>query len=153
MKLQRTFSCIAGVLIASGLAASQALAGQRPVQCDLVIEVNALRGGSPTVVSNGTKDITAKARIAKGSAVDGTTIDTQLMLEAISSMGTTSYTSDPNHLIRLGIGKGGQGQKVTMTVPKCQVGEFVRFRAKFFGNEADGDYCESDWAQITKTCN
>jgi len=151
MKLQRTFSCIAGVLIAGGLAASQAFAGERPVQCDLVIEVNALRGGSPTVVSNGTKDITAKARIAKGSAVDGTTIDTYLMLEAISSMGTNTYTS--TNTIRLGIGKGGWGQKVTMDVPRCQSGEFVKFTAKFYGNEKDGDYCESEPAQITKTCN
>jgi len=151
MKLQRTFSCIAGVLIAGGLAASQAFAGQRPVQCDIEIEVNALRGGSPTVVSNGTKDITAKARISKGSAPDGTTIDTYLMLEAISSMGTTTYTS-PN-TIRLGVGKGGQGQKVTMNVPRCQNGEFVAFTAKFYGNEADGDYCESNTARITKTCN
>ncbi len=152
MKLQRTFSCIAGVLIAGGLAASQAFAGERPVQCDLEIEVNALRGGSPTVVSNGTKDITAKARIAKGSAVDGTTIDTYLMLEAISSMGTTTYDSHPT-TIRLGIGKGGWGQKVTMNVPRCQNGELVAFTAKFYGYEQDGDYCESNTARITKTCN
>jgi len=153
MKLQRTFSCIAAVLIAGGIAASQAFAGQRPVQCDLEIEINALRGGSPTAPSGGTKDITAKARIAKGSAPDGTTIDVQLQIETVyMSQVTDTYVSDPNHLIRLGIGKGGQGQKVTMNVPVCRPGDFVMFQAKFFGNEADGDYCESPVRQITKTC-
>jgi hypothetical protein len=150
MKLQRTFCCITGVLIAAGFAASQASAGTK-TGCDLVIEINALRGGSPTAPSNGTKDITAKARIAKGTALEGTTIDTQLQIDTIyNGLVTDTQTTGP---IRLGIGKGGQGDKLTMKVPACTPGDLVSFEATFFGPDpVTGDECRGT-ERISKTCN
>ena len=47
MTFRSTITYLSGVLIACGIAASQASA-QDPV-CTLQIEINALRGGSPTV--------------------------------------------------------------------------------------------------------
>jgi hypothetical protein len=151
MKLQRTFSCITGVLLAAGLAASQASAGVKPPICDFEIEINALRGGSPTVSPGGTKDITAKARIAKGTALDGTTIDVQLRVETIYN-GSVFDSQTAGRTIRLGIGKGGQGDKLTMNVPQCSAGSFVAFEATFFGVDGDGDECKAT-SRITKSCN
>jgi len=148
MKLQRMFSCIMGVCIAVGFAASQATAGTNPPECDFVIEINALRGGSPTVTVNSTKDITAKARIAKGTAVSGTTIDTQLRIDAID--GTQVIDTKFAGPIRLGVGKGGQGAKLRMSIPQCNSG-MIAFEARFSGQDNDGDQCEAK-RRITKDC-
>jgi hypothetical protein len=150
MKLQRIFSCITGVFIAVGFAASQANAGVEPPVCDFVIEINALRGGSPTVSAPGTKDITAKARIAKGTAVDGTTIDTQLRIEARD--GSTGNLVGPAQFagpIRLGVGRGGQGAKLRMPIDSCDI--TVKFTATFSGLDDDGDQCTAS-RSIIKTC-
>lgn len=150
MKLQRVFSCITGVFIAVGFVASQAGAGTEPPVCDFAIEINALRGGSPTTPFglNATKDITAKARIAKGSAVSGTTIVTQLRIDAID--GITIIDTKLRYPITLGVGKGGQGDKVTMDVPQCNSGS-IEFKATFSGKDDDGDQCTAT-RSITKTC-
>jgi hypothetical protein len=150
MKLQRIFGCTLGALIAVGFAASQANAGAEPPVCDFVIEINALRGGSPTVSAPGTKDITAKARIAKGTAVSGTTIDTQLRIEARD--GQTGNLVGPAQFagpIRLGVGKGGQGAKLRMPIETCNV--TVDFTATFSGLDDDGDQCTRS-RTITKAC-
>lgn len=49
MKLQRTFTFIAGVFFAVGFAASQASAGAPSTECSFEIEVNALRAGAKTI--------------------------------------------------------------------------------------------------------
>ena len=150
MKLQRMFCCITGAFIAVGFAASQAGAGTEPPVCDFAIEINALRGGSPTTPfgPGATKNITAKARIAKGSAVDGTTIVTQLRIEAIDD-GRVIDTK-ASFPITLGVGKGGQGDKLTMEIPQCSAGS-IDFTATFAGQDDDGDQCTAS-RTITKTC-
>jgi hypothetical protein len=151
MKLQRTFSCITGVIFAVGFVASQAVAGTMPPECDFVIEINALRGGSPTVTVNTSKDITAKARISKGTAVSGTVIDTTLTIEMDDGgvlFGKVVSPKSPN--IRLGVGKGGQGDKVRMLVTQCNSGS-IDFIATFFGPDEDGDLCTAT-RTLNKTC-
>ena len=150
MKLQRMFCCITGAFIAVGFAASQAGAGTDPPVCDFAIEINALRGGSPTTPfgPSATKNITAKARIAKGSAVDGTTIVTQLRIDAID--GGTVIDTKLSYPITLGVGKGGQGDKLTMDISQCNAGS-IDFTASFSGQDDDGDQCTAS-RTITKTC-
>jgi hypothetical protein len=100
------------------------------------------------VTVGGTKDITANARIAKGAAVSGTTIETTLRIEAID--GEEVIDSQSFAPIHLGVGKGGQGQKLQMELPQCNSGS-IDFVATFFGNDENGAACE-DSRTITKTC-
>ena len=149
MKLQRIFSCITGVFLAVGFAASQAGAGTNPPVCSLIIEVNALRGGSPTVTKDTFKNITAKARIQKGTAESDTTIDTMLTVEAVD--GTEVIWTEERGPIRLGVGKGGQGaSKIAMFIPQCMT-PFIHFDATFTEIDADGIPCTAT-RRITKTC-
>ena len=120
--------------------------------CDLSIEINALRGGSPTVTVGDTKKITAKARIVRGTAVSGTTVHTTLKIEALDGAGGIETRTSCPH--RLEVGKGGQGGTLGMFIPKC-VGGIIRFRATFFGNENDDcskPACPLATRVITKTC-
>jgi hypothetical protein len=149
MKLQRTFITIAGVFFAVGFGASQAGAGC----CDLPgctspesavimeIEVNALRAGGKTVSAgpNQTRNVTAKARILKGTALSGTTIDMTLTIEAID--GEDVISTNSTGPITLGVGKGGNGAKLELAIPQCNSG-FITFVATFFGTDEDGDFCE-----------
>jgi hypothetical protein len=151
MLLQRTIIgitgvFIAGVFIAGGFAESQA--GPDPI-CTLVIEINALRGGSPTVTVNGTKKVTAKARILKGTAVKGTTIDTTLQIDAVDGLEVIHSRSSSPH--RLQIGRGGRGDTFPMDIPQCNSG-FIEFVATFFGPDENGAPCEST-RTIRKACN
>jgi len=158
MKLQRTFIWIAGVFCAVGFSASQTSAGTGVPGCDdgagtpveMMIEVNALRAGAKTVQAgpNQSRDVTAKARIQKGTAVAGTTLDTTLVIEASDTTGIMdTKTSSP---ITLGVGKGGKGDKLNMSIPRCHGGS-VTFHATFYGTDHDGDLCEGD-RRITKDC-
>jgi hypothetical protein len=157
MKFQHAFICITGVFTAVGLGASPASAGGGVPGCTdaqgnaMQIEVNALRGGSPTVSWGPaqTKDITAKARILKGTAVSGTTLDMSLRIEAIDELEVlhTRVVSP----IRLGVGRGGSGDKIRMNIPQCDAGS-IEFVATFFGPDQDGDMCEGT-ETIRKTCN
>jgi hypothetical protein len=144
------FCCITGALIAVGFVASQAGAGTEPPVCDFALEINALRGGSPTTPfgAGATKNITAKARISKGSAVSGTTIETQLTIETIDDGAVIN--TQRSWPITLGVGKGGQGDKLTMEIPSCSVGS-IDFKATFTGQDDDGDECTVD-KTINKTC-
>jgi hypothetical protein len=139
MKLQRTFIYIAGVFFAIGFAESQAGVPPPPM-CELAIEVNALRAGAKTVVTgaNQTTNVTAKARILKGTADKATIIDTTLTIDAVT--GGQVISTNSAGPIRLGVGKGGKGAKLTMAVPKC-TGGFIEFVATFFGTDEDGDGC------------
>jgi hypothetical protein len=148
MKLQRTFIYIVGVFFAAGFAASQAGA-KSPLGCGgpspngygyMEIEVNALRAGARFIQagSNQTRDVTAKARIIKGTAPSGTTIVTTLTIEVADHLGVMSTASEGP--ITLGVGKGGKGAKLSMAIPRCS-GGFIDFVATFFGTDEDGDGC------------
>jgi hypothetical protein len=105
------------------------------------IEVNALRAGGKTVRAgpNQTVDVTAKARILKGTALPGTTIDTTLTIEALDGTGVIGTNSTGP--ITLGVGKGGRGAKLAVDTEQC-VGGFIEFVATFFGADDEGDHCE-----------
>jgi hypothetical protein len=155
MKLQRTFICIAGVFFAASFVASQAGAKSLPLCTDsqgnpMQIEVNALRAGAKTVSAglNQSRDVTAKARIQKGTAVSGTTIETWLTIEAVD--GTTVISSNSTGPITLGVGKGGKGAKLSLDIPKCESG-FISFIATFLGVDGDNDRCEGS-REIRKEC-
>jgi hypothetical protein len=156
MKLQRIVSCITGVFFAVGFAASQAGAGSGPPGCDFDLEINALRGGSPTV-SVGTKNITAKARISKGTAPSDTLIDVDLVIQSFVNglLVDNEQSSGPigTYPIRLGVGKGGQGDKLGMQFVQgdCVLGDLIDFTATFSGPDSGGDICTIS-RTITKTC-
>jgi hypothetical protein len=149
MKFHHAFIWITGVFIAVGSAESQA-GGPIPT-CTIQIEVNALRGGSPTVTAGEfeTRDITAKARILKGTAVAGTTIDTTLTIEAVD--GSQVIHTMSKFPIRLVVGKGGRGDKLRMNIPQCDSG-FISFIATFSGTDTNGSLCEGT-RLLRKACN
>jgi hypothetical protein len=157
MKLQRTVVCIASVFIAVGFATSQAGAGGDPPGCtdaegnDMVIEINALRSGGRAITSGPNKEtsVTAKARIQKGTAVSGTVIDTTLLIEAID--GSRVIGSSSTGPIRLGVGKGGKGAKLSVAIPQCVSG-FVNFVATFSGDDRGNDRCEGT-KSLRKPCS
>jgi hypothetical protein len=148
MKLQRIFICIAGVFFAVGFAASQAAAGTGVPGCSsgdipgMELEINALRAGAKTVITgeNQTTNVTAKARILKGTAVPGTTIVTELTIEAVTPPGGAVISTNSQPGITLGVGKGGKGAKLSMAVPRCTSG-YIEFIATFFGVDEDNDIC------------
>ena len=148
MKFQHAFIYITGVFIAVGSAESQA-GGPLPT-CQLSIEINALRAGSPTVTAGEfeTKDVTAKARILKGTAARDTTINTTLRIEAVD--GSEVIHKRSMSPIRLVVGKGGQGAKLRMNIPQCTSGS-IKFVATFFGDDENGAPCEKT-RTIIKTC-
>ena len=118
------------------------------VDPDFVIEINALRGGSPTVTVGTTKNITAKARIAKGTATSDQTFDTVLRIDARD--GTEIIDTQTSGPIRLEVGKGGQGDTLTMKIPQCNSGS-IDFVATFFGTDSNGTLCEAT-RRITRIC-
>ncbi len=157
MKLRHIVSCITGVFFAVGLAASQASAGggTNPGCTDEVgnlmqIEINALRAGARTVSAgpNQSTNVTAKARILKGTAVAGTTIDTTLTIQAVD--GTTVISTNTTGPVRLGVGKGGKGAKLSLSIPQCTSG-FINFVATFSGVDGENDVCEGT-KSLRKTC-
>ena len=157
MPLQRIFIYIMGVFFAVGATAPQASAGPEP-DCSLKIEISAFRGGSPTVTVDTTKTITAIARIAKGSAPDGTTIETTLQIEAFDGTIPEAIETSPPVVVRLGVGKGGKGAKVPMFISRCtpttgNPNGFIKFIATF--TEVKDPPVSSPYTtsrQITKSC-
>ena len=125
-------------------------AGTTPPACQLVIEINALRvpGKDIAVGPNQTESVTAKARILKGTAVTGTTIDTTLTIEAID--GTDVISSSSTGPIRLGVGKGGKGAKSVLAIPRCNTG-FIEFVATFSGVDANNRICTGS-RSLRKVC-
>jgi hypothetical protein len=100
------------------------------------IEVNALRVTGGTIAFGPGKfaNVSAKARILKGTAVSDATLDTTLTVEAVD--GTTVIRTSSTGPITLGVGKGGKGAKLSMEIPQCDSG-FIEFVATFFGLDAD----------------
>ena len=156
MKLRHTFICIAGAFFAVGLVASQAGAGgPNPVCSDAVgnlmqIEINALRAGARLVTAgpNQSTNVTAKARILKGTAVAGTTIDTTLTIQALD--GTTVISTNTTGPVRLGVGKGGKGAKLAIAITQCLSG-YINFVATFTGVDGENDPCEGT-RSLRKEC-
>ena len=159
MKCNRVIVLLAGLALTIGLSAP-AFAGPSDPTCEgagIEIEVNALRGGSPTVASNGTKDITAKARIRKGlAAPDATLTGTTLTITSYDvdpSTGEESvYDVQQSLDLTLVVGKGGQGDKLTMGVPPCDPGDTVFFTAHFEGEAPNGAICAGLSDRLFKTC-
>jgi hypothetical protein len=122
-----------------------------PPPCNFVIEIKALRGGSPTVTVGSPKNITAKARIQKGTAPPDTTIDVTLQIDAVVG-GTVVDTQSSS--VQLEVGKGGQGDKLGMLIKRadCKPRDSIDFVATFSGTDVNGSLCEAT-RRITKTCN
>ena len=123
-----------------------------PPPCSLIIDINALRGGSPGVTSGGTKDITAKARIMKGTApLDATVNDTTLTIT--SYVGPLQVDQKASGPLTLVVGKGGTGDKLTMDVPVCAPGQKIDYVAHFSGTAStNGQLCEATSGRLRKTC-
>jgi hypothetical protein len=149
MKLQRTFICIAGVFFAIGFVAFQAAAGTGTPGCsadgiaDMEIEINQLRAGGKTVVTspNDTTKVTSKARILKGTALSGTTLDTTLTIEAITGGDVIGSASTAVGAITLGVGKGGKGASLLVPTEECAENGRLTFSATFSGPDEEGDLC------------
>jgi hypothetical protein len=82
-------------------------------------------------------DVTAKARILKGTAAPGTTIDTTLRIEAVDDTGEIDTKTS---FLTLEVGKGGKGDKLTLNTTRCD-GGFITFFATFFGADTGGALC------------
>jgi hypothetical protein len=111
-----------------------------PPPCVLQIEVNALRAGAK-MVRTGPKqsvNVTAKARILKGTAAPDTTIDTELTIEARD--GAEVIGTNSTGPIRLGVGKGGKGAKLPLDVPQCDSG-YIDFNVRFWGVDTNREVC------------
>jgi hypothetical protein len=113
-------TALAITLFASTASAQSPTPTATPLGCQGILEVNTLRAGSPTIrISDSTgpgtasaaRAVTARARITKGSAFDGTLCP-----------GTIAITNDET--VQVGVipatfevGKGGQGGTVSFFVP------------------------------------
>ena len=95
-----------------------------------------------------TKDITAKARIPKGTALPDTTFDSTLRIDAID--GSEVIDSQSSGPIQLEVGKGGNGDKLTMKINQCNSGSII-FEARFSGPDATCGHCDGI-RRINKTC-
>jgi hypothetical protein len=160
MKLQRTFIYIAGVFFAVGFAASQAAAGTGIPGCSdgpiggIQIEVNQLRAGGKTIVTSpgDTTKVTSKARILKGTAPSGTTIDSTLTIEIRDGEGGPLVGSDSTAegAITLGVGKGGKGASLNISTEECASGSLF-ITATFHSLDEDNDPCVGE-ETIRKDC-
>ncbi len=112
-----------------------------PPSCAFEIEVNALRvrGRRVSPGPDQTALVTAKARIARGTAERGTTIDTTLTVEAVDAAGVMSAKS--SFPITLRVGGGGKGDRFALNIPQCEGGA-IEFAATFDGMDGAGGLCE-----------
>ena len=139
------------VLCCAALPLSAARGGP-PIECDVTIEINALRGQGPTVTVPGSRNITAKARIQKGTGPANQTLDdTSLIIEAFDGATLIDTQISPN-LLTLILGRGGQGDKLRMTVNECVSG-FIDFFATFTGTSStNGGTCTETSRPLRKEC-
>jgi hypothetical protein len=120
--------------------------------CEHDLEISALRGGSGSALSGGTKDITSKARIVKGTApIDATLNDTALTItEYVGELVVDQKISSGLTLL---VGKGGKGDKLRMDVPVCAPGQTIDYVAHFSGTAStNGAICEVTSGKLSKTC-
>ncbi len=106
-----------------------------------------------TVSVPGTKNITAKARIQKGTGPVGQTLDnTSLIIEAFDGAVLIDSQMSPD-LLTLIMGKGGRGDRLTMTINQCDSG-FIDFFGTFTGTSStNGSTCSETSRFLRKTCN
>ena len=155
MKLQKLklhMFRVAIVLCFAALPQTAAMGGG-PILCDATIVIKSIRGGSPTVSVPGTKIITAKALLQKGTGPASQTLDdTTLLIEAFDGMNLVGSEFSPK-LLTLVMGQGGRGDRVTVTVNECLSG-FIDFQATFTGtSSSNGGVCTKTSRVLRKTCN
>jgi len=121
-----------------------------PPPCSFEIEINTLRAGGKTISTGPghTADVTAKARIRKGTAASGTTIDTWLTIQARD--GAARIGANSAGPITLDLGKRGNGVKLPVEVPQCNSGS-IAFLAAFRGTDSSGGFCEA-FRTLFKDC-
>jgi hypothetical protein len=149
---QRIVVLSAGFLLAIGFGLP-ALAGVPPQTCDATIEINAFRGGSPTVSVGSVKNVTAKARLQKGTGpADQTLNNTTVTIDAMDASGVVDSQSASG--VTLVVGKGGQGAKLGLNISRCDGGS-IDFFATFTGTSStNGEECTATTERpLTKTCN
>ena len=155
MKLQKLKLHMFRVAVVLCFAAlpQTAARGGGPILCDATIVVKSIRGGSQTVSVPGTKNITAKALLQKGTGPATQTLDnTSLIIEALDGANLVGSAISPK-LLTLVMGKGGQGDKVTVPVTECLSG-FIDFQATFTGtSSSNGGICTISSRLLRKTCN
>ena len=150
MRMQRLFVSLIGFGMVLGIA-SLAQAGPPPPVCSYIVEVNAVRGGSPSI-KGGSKNITAKARIQKPAPGGTTQPGTSLIVDAIRVSDSANLGSNSAGGITLVVGKGGQGAKLAIPVA-CNPGDQVNFVATFTGTDtSNGATCVGVGISKTKTC-
>lgn len=151
VKAERSLVLILGA-VALFLLAVPAFAGVVEPECTATIEVNALRGGSPTVSADANKNITAKARITKGTGpADQAINDTTLTIDALDPSGPVLDSAAFPTTFTLVVGKGGQGGKVGLTVDTCD--SSINYVATFTGTQSDnGAMCTKVSRELNKTC-
>ena len=150
MKCNKVIVLLVSWALVVGFSAP-AFAGIVEPECELTIEINALRGGSPHVTSGAVKNITSKARIQKGTVPGDTTItDTVLTITAYSGDISKDIAIAPE-LLTLVVGKGGQGDKLGLTV-SCSPGEIIDYVSHFRGTAPNGALCEATSGRMSKTC-
>ena len=140
------------VLCCAALLPLSAAKGGSEIDCDVTIQIKAIRGGGPTVTVPGTRNITSKALIQKGTGPADQTLDnTSLIIEAFDGATLIDTQISPN-LLTLIIGKGGQGDKLTMTVNQCVSGS-IDFFATFTGtSSSNGTICSETSRVLRKEC-
>ncbi len=150
MRLQM-FRFVMLLCCAALLPLSAAKAGP-PSICDVTIQIKSIRGGGPTVNVPGTKNITAKALIQKGTGPADQTLDnTSLIIEAFDGATLLDTQISPD-LLTLVVGKGGQGDKLTMTIFECVSG-FIDYFATFTGTSStNGATCTETSRALRKEC-
>jgi hypothetical protein len=153
VKCKRLIVLLASWVLLVGFA-TPVSAGIVLLPCGAEIEINVLRGGSPTVPSGGTKDIVSKARILSGTAPpDATITDTTLTITAYDSDNNVVDQAVSPELFTLVMGRGGQGDKLSLNIPVCDPGEFFEFESYFAGTGPNGTLCDMISGRLTKTCN
>jgi hypothetical protein len=151
VKCNKVIVLLASWVLVVGFSAP-VFAGVVLPDCDIGVEINALRGGAGHALSGGTKDITSKARIVKGSApLDATLSDTTLTIT--QSVGALVIQTKDSTGITLVVGKGGQGDKLRFDVPVCAPGQAIDYVSHFSGTSStNGAICEVTSGVLTKTC-
>lgn len=151
VKWNRVIVLLASWVLVVGFSAP-AFAGIPEPECELTIEINALRGGAPTTPSGETKDITSKARILKGTAeATATVTDTVLTIRSYAGDLVVDEQVSPT-LLTLIVGRGGLGDKLTMDVPVCTPGDIIDYVSHFAGTGPNGALCEATSGRLSKTC-
>ncbi len=151
MRLQM-FRFVMLLCCAALLPLSAARAGP-PMECDVIIVIKSIRGGGPTVNVPGTKNISAKARIQKGTGPADQTLDnTSLIIEAFDGATLVDTQISPKLLTLVLRTRGGQGDKLRMTVNECVSGS-IDFFATFTGTSStSGGTCTETSRLLQKEC-